>query len=256
MAPRTKTSFPGEKQPLRHFTHPHVLIKEDVLDQAVYENNEFVCDGCATLGTGARYHCKQCAFDLHEVCTTCPEYLTSYIHPNHPLERIWEGPGTDYGQWRPCNVCGDQVKGLFYKCASGAANRYDDGRHEFFIHPLCSKLELQVRHAIDQNHPLKLQSVPVIRDAWCAICRNLVSSSSWSYRCDPCGINIHPQCVTLPYHNYQSAPSYSSRENQSGPSCSSRKKVADAAADSEALYAEMISAKMMHIALDNGLSYI
>ncbi|KAI3977763.1 hypothetical protein MKX01_039826 [Papaver californicum] len=201
MAPRTRKTVI-----LTHFTHHHVLIKEAASDQtAGYTINEFVCDGCGMNGSGVRYHCKQCRFDLHEDCATCPEQLTSNIHPNHPLQRMWEGQENDYGQSRPCDVCGDQVKGLFYKCSSGAADKQcDDGKHYFFIHPVCSTLPLQVRHTIDEYHPLKLQSVPVIPDAWCAVCRNLTDySSPWSYRCDPCGVNIHPQCITLPYFNYQ-----------------------------------------------------
>ncbi|KAI3885738.1 hypothetical protein MKX03_027928 [Papaver bracteatum] len=96
-----RTSLAGGKETLQHFTHPHVLIKELTLDPTVYSTN--------------RYHCKQCDFDLHEECSTCLEYFTSNLHPNHELERIWEGLEEHYGQLRPCNICGDQVKGLFYK---------------------------------------------------------------------------------------------------------------------------------------------
>ncbi|KAI3992275.1 hypothetical protein MKX01_029996 [Papaver californicum] len=156
MAPRSsaKTSYSsGEKQTMQHFTHHHVLIKE-AADQTGYMSNGFQCDGCGMDGTSVRYCCKQCDFDLHEGCATCPQHLTSFIHRNHPLERIWEGPENYYGQWRPCNVCGDQVKGLFYKCSSSSAEkRYDDGQHYFFIHPSCAKLPSQLN--------LKLQSVPL-----------------------------------------------------------------------------------------------
>ena len=34
---------------IQHFTHNHPLTK-------VYENKEFLCDGCKTLGSGTRYH--------------------------------------------------------------------------------------------------------------------------------------------------------------------------------------------------------
>ncbi|KAI3981846.1 hypothetical protein MKX01_017263 [Papaver californicum] len=85
-------------QLVRLLTHPHVPFKE-ALDQTVYTTN--------------KYHCKQCTFYLHEDCGTFPEYLTFNFHPNHELERIWEGLEEDYGLLRPCNVCGDQVKGLF-----------------------------------------------------------------------------------------------------------------------------------------------
>ncbi|XP_026395976.1 uncharacterized protein LOC113290602 [Papaver somniferum] len=207
MAPRTKTSLPEQTGTLRHITHPHVLTKQafEDIESEGYDNDEFACDGCSAVGSGARYHCKQCSFDLHEACGTCPEFHTSFIHPNHPLELIWEGAGNDHGQLRLCSVCGDKVKGLFYKCSSGASeDQLDDGgSHNFFIHPTCSKFQPQLNHAIDENHPLRLQSVPAIPDAWCAICKSLVSSSSWSYRCDPCDLNIHPHCVTLPYNNSQ-----------------------------------------------------
>ncbi|XP_026430732.1 uncharacterized protein LOC113327824 [Papaver somniferum] len=155
MAPVRKTSLAGGNETLRHFTHPHVLFKEAV-DQTVYTTNRFGCDGCGMDGSGIRYHCKQCAFDLHEDCGTCPEYLTSNFHPNHELERIWEGLDEDYGQLRPCNVCGDQVKGLFYKCSSGAAEKsyYDDGGHYFFIHPTCSKLPSQCVTLPQDNHQI------------------------------------------------------------------------------------------------------
>ncbi|XP_026393858.1 uncharacterized protein LOC113288897 [Papaver somniferum] len=228
MAPVKRTSLAGGKETLRHFTHPHVLIKELTLDPTVYSTNRFGCDGCGMDGSGVRYHCKQCAFDLHEECATCPEYLTSNFHL-HKLERIWEGPADDYDLLRPCHVCGDQVKGLFYKCSSGADDKsYDDEDHYFFIHPTCSKLPSQV--------VLKLQSVPIIPDAPCAVCRYIISSSSWSYRSDPpCSLNVHPQCVTLPHDNHQAG---------SGASRSALQQVEDAAADEEELAAVMYAAKM------------
>ncbi|KAI3945769.1 hypothetical protein MKW98_023043 [Papaver atlanticum] len=164
MAPWSKTSFPEQNGTLQHITHPHVLIKqtfEDIQNEG-YENDEFVCDGCSVEGSGARYHCKQCSFDLHEDCATCPGFLKSPIHPNHPLELIWEGAEKDHTQLRPCDVCGDQVKGLFYKCSSGAPEkRYDDGNHYFFIHPT-SKFQPQLHHPTDENHPLRLQPVPML----------------------------------------------------------------------------------------------
>ncbi|MCL7023535.1 hypothetical protein MKW94_016123 [Papaver nudicaule] len=232
MAPVKKTSLSRGKETLKHFTHPHTLTKELTLDQTVYSTNRFGCDACGMDGSGVRYHCKQCSFDLHEDCATCPEYLTSNFHPNHPLERIWEGSEEDYDLSRPCHVCSEQVKGLFYKCSSGADEKSyddDDEDHYFFIHPTCSKLPLEVT--------LKLQSVPVIPDASCAICRDLVSSSSWSYRSDPPhSLNIHPQCVTLPCDdNYQVG---------SGTSRSAQQRVEDAAADADELAACMIESKM------------
>ncbi|XP_026378355.1 uncharacterized protein LOC113272758 [Papaver somniferum] len=203
MASSKKTSLPKGKETLQHFTHPHVLIKEVVA--TVYEGNSgFICSCCGMEGSGIMYYSKQCDYGIHEDCATCPEYLTTNFHPDHQLERIWEGlqedesESSDDGQSRPCGVCGDEVKGFFYKCSSGAAEKShdDDKDHYFCIHPSCSKLPFQII--------LKLQSVPVSPDAMCSICGDLVSSSPWSYISDPSGLNIHPQCVTLPNDNYQS----------------------------------------------------
>ncbi|MCL7029190.1 hypothetical protein MKW94_013127 [Papaver nudicaule] len=221
MAPTTPKTFSQEGKEqictLQHFTHSHVLTKDQVFNEyeiqkeGNYHSNEFVCDACHTLGSGVRYHCKQCSFDIHEDCANCPQYL--YMYPNHQLELVWEGSESikkANGQLRPCDVCGDQVKGLFYICSSGAEKRYDDDRQFFYIHPLCSKFPSQVHHAIDKNHPLKFQSVPVIPNSLCAICRDVVYASSWSYRCDPCGVNIHLECVVLPFDNHHTGTTYSS----------------------------------------------
>ncbi|KAI3966386.1 hypothetical protein MKW92_046915 [Papaver armeniacum] len=106
-----RRSFPAnekqQKRTLEHFTHPHILTRE-----ALHQNS-----------SGARYHCKLCSFDIHEDCADCPEYLNTYLHRNHQLELMWDGSESnkkDYGDLRPCGVCGDQVKGLFYICSSGS----------------------------------------------------------------------------------------------------------------------------------------
>ncbi|MCL7022956.1 hypothetical protein MKW94_002821 [Papaver nudicaule] len=176
--------------PTRKHSHPHILIKE-AFDQNLgvgYEKGDFVCDACNTLGSGVRYHCRQCNFDLHEECATCPDKFKPRMGEIRIYQRI-----------PSCNVCGDQVDVLFYECLYGE-------RCCFFVHPLCTtKLPLEVRHVIDTIHPLTFQSAPFIPNSPCAICRSLVSASSWSYRCDPCGINIHLECVTLPYFEASSS---------------------------------------------------
>ncbi|KAI3954628.1 hypothetical protein MKW98_019759 [Papaver atlanticum] len=186
---------------LKHFTHPHVLTKE-ASDRRLgegYQDGEFICHACNNIGSGNRYHCKRCEFDLHEECAACPEYLTTYLHPNHQLTLEWESKliKKDYGVLRPCNVCGDQVSGLFYRCSSGERG--------FFLHPLCSQIQPQVRHVTDERHLLTFQSFPIIPDSSCTVCGGVVDASSWSYRCDPCGINIHLVCVTLPYFGASSS---------------------------------------------------
>ncbi|KAI3840417.1 hypothetical protein MKX03_037829 [Papaver bracteatum] len=179
---------------LKHFTHSHTLTKKNF-------SGEFLCDGCNMLGSGIRYHCIGCKFDLHEDCSACPEKLKTYIHPDHKLTRVWEGlQSSTNGISRPCNVCGDHVKGLFYWCSDNVH------QHLFFLHPLCSKFPSQVKHVIDSRHHLKFQSVPFIQNSRCSICRNLVPASSWSYRCDTCGVNIHLECLSLRYDHQEKRP--------------------------------------------------
>ncbi|XP_026430723.1 uncharacterized protein LOC113327811 [Papaver somniferum] len=259
MAPRSKTSLPEQNGTLQHITHPHVLIKqtfEDIQNEG-YENDEFVCDGCRIEGSGARYHCKQCSFDLHEDCATCPGFLTSSIHPNHPLELIWEGAENDHGQLRPCDVCGNQVQGLFYKCSSGAPEkRYDDGNHYFFIHPTCSKFQPQLHHPTDENHPLRLQPVPVIPDgnmnSQCVTLpynnyQQVIPDGNINPQCAALPYNnyhgnINPQSVTLPYNDYQQVrPSPLSQQQEAR---SSQRQVDDAGRDADALAPAKFAAKM------------
>ncbi|KAI3887587.1 hypothetical protein MKW92_020275 [Papaver armeniacum] len=180
---------------LRHFTHPTHILRKEAPDTKVagYQNGRFICDACNTLGSGIRYHCKQCQFDLHEECATCPEDLTcSYLqHNKHQFSLVWEGSELIKGVLRSCDVCGDQVNGLFYKGTSGGSC--------LFLHPSCSNFPSQLHHVMDKRHPLTFQSFPVIRNSACTVCGGVVDASSWSYRCDPCGINIHLECLLLPY---------------------------------------------------------
>ncbi|KAI3941118.1 hypothetical protein MKW92_007298 [Papaver armeniacum] len=178
---------------LRHFTHPTHILRKEAPDKVVYKTDFFGCDACKTLGSGIRYHCKQCQFDLHEECATCPEDLTcSYLqHNKHQFSLVWEGSELIKGLLRPCDVCGEQVNGLFYKSTFGGSC--------LFLHPSCSNFPSQLNHVMDKRHLLTFQSFPVIQNSACTVCGDVVCASSWSYRCDPCGINIHIGCLLVPY---------------------------------------------------------
>lgn len=170
---------PLQKKTIQHFTHPkHSLTIFD-------SNTKYLCDGCKIPGTGKRYHCHECEFDLHEYCGTCPMSLSSFLHPYHSLKLVNRTPH-DHRQFdRVCNVCCDSVEGLFYRC----------DLCEFNVHPLCTQLAQTVRHVLHQEHPLRLLGPS--EQGTCAVCRGACNASSWRYRCALCKFDIHMECVLV-----------------------------------------------------------
>ncbi|XVE76789.1 hypothetical protein DITRI_Ditri13aG0008700 [Diplodiscus trichospermus] len=154
-------------QTIYHYTHSHPLTKVPV-------NAEFLCNGCRTLGSGIRYRCEHCNFDLHDHCATCPLEFSSFMH-HHGLKLVHEPQAN-----RVCDLCNDPVEGLFYRC----------NLCNFNVHPLCTNLPEYVRHVLDRHHDLRLQRlVP----GWCMVCND--TCSSWRYRCGTCNVDIHIACV-------------------------------------------------------------
>ncbi|KAL0338274.1 UNVERIFIED_CONTAM: putative nucleoredoxin 1-1 [Sesamum angustifolium] len=166
------------KNPIVHFTHPaHPLTAFD-------NQQDYLCNGCKTLGNGNRYRCQRCDFDLHDYCGTCPRFLSSFMHKNHSLSLVTRKPQGTRQVHRICDVCRDPVEGLFYRCKEC----------EFDVHPLCTQLPEKLQHALHKTHPLILQSSTV--PGFCAVCRG--SCSSWRYRCGVCNFDIHFECVLVP----------------------------------------------------------
>ncbi|PIN12979.1 hypothetical protein CDL12_14401 [Handroanthus impetiginosus] len=172
MAPLPKTS-------IDHFTHPgHPLIAVDGGDQ------EYLCNGCRTLGTGRRYPCDGCDFDLDEYCGTCPRTLSSFVRQNHTLTLVMRRPQSTRQVTRICDVCSVPVEGLFY--------RYKEC--EFDVHPLCTQLPEKLQHALHKTHNLTLQSSKIT--SFCALRRGLCKN--WRYTSGICSFDIHLECVLAP----------------------------------------------------------
>ncbi|CAK9185370.1 unnamed protein product [Ilex paraguariensis] len=158
----------------RHPGHPLELLEV---------NTEYVCDGCKTNGSGTTYRCNSCDFDLHEYCGTCPGTLSSFMHLYPPSLVVHNAQATSQNE-PVCDVCGDHVEGMFYRCENC----------EFNLHPLCTLLPQSLRHVLHLEHELTFQA-----DAspdLCAICRG--SCCSWRYRCGACGFDIHKECILVP----------------------------------------------------------
>ncbi|KAL5740533.1 hypothetical protein ACOSQ2_029713 [Xanthoceras sorbifolium] len=169
---------PLPKKTIEHFTHPgHQLIE-------VFDNEEYLCDGCKTLGVGTRYRCNACDFDLHEHCGKCPMTFTSFMHPQHQLNLVVRKPQAERQIERICDFCGDHVEGLFYRCKLC----------EFDVHPQCTQLPQDVRHVLHPHHPLRLQPAS---SSWCMVCQS--ECTGWRYRCAICNcFDIHLGCVLTP----------------------------------------------------------
>ncbi|XWS55622.1 hypothetical protein CRYUN_Cryun09bG0016600 [Craigia yunnanensis] len=160
---------------IQHFTHCHSLTK-------LSANTEFLCDGCRILGNGTRYRCEPCDFDLHYHCGTCPMELSSFMH-EHGLKLVLHKLQDTRQNDRFCDLCGDTVEGLFYRC-----NLCD-----FDVHPPCTQLPQYVRHVMHKDHPLRLQgSVP----GRCMVCKD--TCASWHYGCGICCFDLHLECVLSP----------------------------------------------------------
>ena len=69
----------GEETP-RHTSHPqHPLSQVEVSDL-------FTCSGCKEYGSGFRFTCQQCEFQLHEFCALAPPLLKEHpFHGQHQL---------------------------------------------------------------------------------------------------------------------------------------------------------------------------
>ncbi|XP_021296074.1 uncharacterized protein LOC110425465 [Herrania umbratica] len=159
-------------QSFLHFTHPNHPVTE------CYVAQEYLCDACHTLGQGRSYHCPMCNFVLHEYCAMCPPTINFHLHPQHVLTLV-----NQQGMGRVCNLCGENVDGLFFTCPAG----------DFDVHPLCTQVVPQVQHACQPHHLLTLQPG---KHRWCKVCLHMCTL--WRYRCDACNVDIHLECAFGP----------------------------------------------------------
>lgn len=145
-----------------------------------YGSVEFCCDGCKTTGSGLRYGCDACHFSMHKFCGECPHTLSSFMHPQHPLQLVDATRGG--GNKGLCNLCGDEVEGLFYRCELCCFN----------IHPLCTKLpEYASVPLCHPGHQLQLQTSS---SGCCSVCKG--DCTSWRYACRICRFDIHLECIS------------------------------------------------------------
>lgn len=170
--------------PFCQAAHGHPLSEE-------YRKKEFLCEACHTLGFGASKSCNICNFDLHDYCTTCPSEIHSpKLHPRHSMRLFFERKSTTSSAlMRTCDVCGDEVDGLYYRCVAGC---------DLDAHPLCLELPLKIRlNVLHPEHDLLFAQHQGGTSA-CKICEE--PCRFWWYRCveKSCAaakVDVHPECL-------------------------------------------------------------
>ncbi|KAI3908037.1 hypothetical protein MKW98_003682 [Papaver atlanticum] len=147
---------------LSHHFHQHIL-------KLVSKPKGFVCKACGLPGMGLKYGCKEwCDWDIRVTCATCPEILSTHIHPGHRLN---------------CIEITDKNKEKGRQCGVSVMS--------YFLHPTCSTYSSLIKHPLDNHHSLVWKSGP---RTWCSICRTLCPN--WHYGCEPCSIDVHFECAS------------------------------------------------------------
>ncbi|KAI3744842.1 hypothetical protein L1987_57935 [Smallanthus sonchifolius] len=118
---------------ISHFMHPAHKLNQ------LTTNTSYLCDGCKVPGSGSRFTCTICNFDLHDYCAECPTRLASTRNHQHPMSLVVHIPGPN--QTESCQICANPVKGLAYQCKIC----------NFWVHPLC--VSSNVGHNQDRAVP-------------------------------------------------------------------------------------------------------
>lgn len=203
-------------QEVYHFGHPqHGFYKVDLPDR-------FTCSGCRDYGSGKRFTCRQCDFQLHEFCGKVPEQLKA--HPLHMHHQLFfsSKPGEFYisgnqsfsmyavtiaASWSlflvsvkgglykaKCDVCGKSAKGYSFRCNACS----------YQMHPCCAMLSNEFTISV-HPHPLRIlppaaaaMSVPngdsTAPGFVCGEC-NRAKRSGRVYRCTVCDYHLHAACA-------------------------------------------------------------
>lgn len=146
----------------------------------------FTCNGCREDGTGGRYTCNLCDFDLHEACNFA-EGTPFVDHPlleNTTFELCFEAPHSK-AERRVCDACGTRVLGSHYHCRSEGLD----------LHPCCANLPPVIQEGGLTFELCKEAS------GRCKKCKKtdgyITYMTLWSYRstCESKKEYLHVRCV-------------------------------------------------------------
>ncbi|XP_061373375.1 protein VACUOLELESS GAMETOPHYTES-like [Gastrolobium bilobum] len=186
----TQVEFPTSPQlifgeEIIHCSHPqHPLLMIDIKDL-------FTCTGCKEYGSGKRFVCQQCDFQLHDFCAMAPPALKAHpLHSQHPM-LFHSKPGKSGMAKSKCDVCGKPTKGFAFLCIACA----------FQMHPCCAMLNTEIEYA---PHPHTLRVMPTTPvtttpssgDSGGVVCGECKKRRSGKvYRCTVCDYHLHAVCA-------------------------------------------------------------
>lgn len=193
-SPPPPVEFPTSPQlifgeEILHFSHPqHPLSMVDLPDL-------FNCVGCKEYGSGKRFVCQQCDFQLHDFCALAPPALKAHpFHSQHSV--LFHSKPAKTGMAKSkCDVCGKPTKGFAFLCTACA----------FQMHPCCAMLNTEIEYP---PHPHTLKMLPTTSSTApdpasfvCGECKKRRSGKV--YRCTVCKYHLHAVCAKTKINGLQ-----------------------------------------------------
>lgn len=152
----------------------------------------FICVGCKEYGSGKRFVCQQCNYQLHDFCALAPPALKAHpFHSQHAM--LFHSKPVKSGKTKSkCDVCGKPTKGYTFICTACA----------FQMHPCCAMLNTEIEFP---NHPHTLKLTHSTTTTGAATNTDLSNTivcneckkrrSGKVYRCTVCNYNLHAFCA-------------------------------------------------------------
>lgn len=175
--------------PVEDVIHGHCLHPQHPLPfqrSQVYDT--FICSACNEKGTGYRYHCSLCEFNMHWACAVSDrifsdleeplDNLHTFAHKEHPLRFV-------YGkETHACENCHSKTNSI---------RRYQCPTCKDQFHLICAKHPTRLFSFLHPEHELELKTRRHL--AKCAVCHERGDTNARVYRCKPCGFYLHPGCA-------------------------------------------------------------
>ncbi|PWA88144.1 protein kinase C-like, phorbol ester/diacylglycerol-binding domain, DC1 [Artemisia annua] len=198
-------TFGADEGNVKHNFHPHplILVRTECNDATSMTTSsktnvltchnpmkkiQLLCNACVRPVTSVPfYRCvnHDCNFVLHEWCTQLPTQVEKYPgHPQHTLILHSNAPNKFLSVFS-CAVCRFKCNGFVYSC-----NQCD-----YRIDVTCSFIPQNIAHEVHSGH--LLSSTFKREGKWCHICSTNTNVGEGSFRCDPCGVNLHAKCALL-----------------------------------------------------------
>lgn len=157
--------------------------------------HSYTCDGCKEKGSGPRYRCESCDYDLHEACMF-PSSTTHHEFFKDSTFRFFKKPPTLCNTYnckkdhkRYCDACTKPIKGFAYQSEE----------KKFDLHPCCMNLKRELNI---NGTKFRLQKSKNVSEKLCVLCdKKKVAKDSFSSfgglsyvsECEEC--HLHVYCV-------------------------------------------------------------